>query len=396
MLKLHFDFSLKFTMVVEEEKSFYQLEYYSLVSKVCTELTNHLGLDDRNLSEFVIHLARKNPTFEKFKTSLLKKGAEFSDSLIASILRLVQKMFPKKPKKTDTFSSLPGTDVSVLPDQKQTDEKLELRKKLVPALCLPNEDPRKVIWDESQLELHETRKAANVSPSSPSGENHTMTNGLRQTSEKTVSDDLTASAMLKNLEELLSGAKEESMKEHRSSHRKHTKRDQRAKSRSASPFTNEKGRFDGRRRSRDSSVDFSDKHRKRSRSPHRRHSRSPSPHSSSRHHERGYRSPRNRRSPRSRGHHYSRASPVDVPRRGSLERANSEVVTPRVSRSDVPTEPVVGDIYSGRISNILSFGAVVQLDGLRRRWEGLVHISQLRREGRVVNVADVVQRMQKV
>lgn len=29
-----------------------QLEYLSLVSKVCTELDNHLGLNDKDLGEF--------------------------------------------------------------------------------------------------------------------------------------------------------------------------------------------------------------------------------------------------------------------------------------------------------------------------------------------------------
>ena len=33
---------------------------------------------------------------------------------------------------------------------------------------------------------------------------------------------------------------------------------------------------------------------------------------------------------------------------------------------------------------------------LRKRWEGLVHISELRREGRVANVADVVTKGQRV
>lgn len=32
----------------------------------------------------------------------------------------------------------------------------------------------------------------------------------------------------------------------------------------------------------------------------------------------------------------------------------------------------------------------------RKRWEGLVHISELRREGRVANVADVVTKGQRV
>lgn len=35
-------------------------------------------------------------------------------------------------------------------------------------------------------------------------------------------------------------------------------------------------------------------------------------------------------------------------------------------------------------------------DSPRKRWEGLVHISELRREGRVANVADVVSKGQRV
>lgn len=35
-----------------------QLEYLSLVSKVCTELENHLGMNDKDLGElFGIHIA---------------------------------------------------------------------------------------------------------------------------------------------------------------------------------------------------------------------------------------------------------------------------------------------------------------------------------------------------
>ena len=61
-----------------------------------------------------------------------------------------------------------------------------------------------------------------------------------------------------------------------------------------------------------------------------------------------------------------------------------------------PDEPVVGDIYNGKISSIMQFGCFVQLEGLRKRWEGLVHISELRKEGRIANVADVVTKGQKV
>ena len=44
----------------------------------------------------------------------------------------------------------------------------------------------------------------------------------------------------------------------------------------------------------------------------------------------------------------------------------------------------------------MQFGCFVQMDGLIKRWEGLVHISQLRKEGRVNLVSDVVTRGQSV
>lgn len=53
-------------------------------------------------------------------------------------------------------------------------------------------------------------------------------------------------------------------------------------------------------------------------------------------------------------------------------------------------------IYNGRVANIVPFGCFVQIEGVRKRWEGLVHISQLRAEGRVTNVSDVVNRGDKV
>lgn len=49
-------------------------------------------------------------------------------------------------------------------------------------------------------------------------------------------------------------------------------------------------------------------------------------------------------------------------------------------------------MYSGRVANIVPFGCFVQLMGLKKRWEGLVHISQLRSEGRVTDVTEVVAR----
>ena len=49
-------------------------------------------------------------------------------------------------------------------------------------------------------------------------------------------------------------------------------------------------------------------------------------------------------------------------------------------------------IYRGKVQNIKIFGCFVQLLGFRSKVLGLVHISQLRREGKVANVEEVVAR----
>ena len=53
------------------------MEELSLISKICTELENHLGINDKVLAEFIIAQAEKHSSFEKFKASLVKNGAQF-------------------------------------------------------------------------------------------------------------------------------------------------------------------------------------------------------------------------------------------------------------------------------------------------------------------------------
>ena len=64
-----------------------KLEHLSLVSKVCTELDNHLSLNDKDLAEYIIHLAEKNPTYDAFFKAMSKNGADFSESFVANLLR---------------------------------------------------------------------------------------------------------------------------------------------------------------------------------------------------------------------------------------------------------------------------------------------------------------------
>jgi hypothetical protein len=78
--------------------------HLSLVSKICTELENHVCVNEKDLAEFIIYFAEKNDTFETIKNALVKTGAEFSDSCIANLLRIIQDMEPKRQKESSPQS----------------------------------------------------------------------------------------------------------------------------------------------------------------------------------------------------------------------------------------------------------------------------------------------------
>lgn len=96
-----------------------KLRHLSLVSKICTELENHLGLNDKVLAEFLIDLSQKNPDLAAFRSAVTQQcgGESLPDALTASIHRSVphilankKKPSPKRPravpaspKRTDTY-----------------------------------------------------------------------------------------------------------------------------------------------------------------------------------------------------------------------------------------------------------------------------------------------------
>ncbi|MBN3308744.1 DHX8 helicase, partial [Amia calva] len=279
-----------------------KLEYLSLVSKVCTELDNHLGISDKDLAEFVISLAEKNPTFDGFKAVLAKNGAEFTDSLIGNLLRLIQTMRP--PSK-------PSTSKGFEPPVKQKSEKEKL-KEMFPALCRPDNPVIKNILDEDDVKV--------------------------------------AADAMKELEAFMPSVSGDSAKS--SKHRSDDGSKRRRRS-----------------RSRDRDRDKRRRHRSRSRSRSREQGKG-----------------------RSRRRSFSRSPSRECREK---DRGADRWKDKHVDRPP-PEEPSVGDIYNGKVTSIMQFGCFVQLEGLRKRWEGLVHISELRREGRVANVADVVSKGQRV
>ncbi|TDZ15615.1 Pre-mRNA-splicing factor ATP-dependent RNA helicase prp22 [Colletotrichum orbiculare MAFF 240422] len=71
------------------------LELLSLVSRVTSELQNHLGVSDKTLAEFIIAQRVDSKDYDVFKQKLAAIGADLPPSLIESVDRLVLTMHPK-------------------------------------------------------------------------------------------------------------------------------------------------------------------------------------------------------------------------------------------------------------------------------------------------------------
>ena len=83
-----------------------QLEYLSLVSKVCAELENHLGISDRDLAEFLVSLAMQENvrTTADFIAVLKKNDAEIVIPFAESLFVLIRRMMPA-PATSKKFAS---------------------------------------------------------------------------------------------------------------------------------------------------------------------------------------------------------------------------------------------------------------------------------------------------
>ncbi|CAH2215945.1 jg21372 [Pararge aegeria aegeria] len=420
-----------------------KLEHLSLVSKICTELDNHLGLNDKDLAEFIIDLADKNPSFDNFKNALIENGAEFSDSFMTNLLRIIQHM---KPVANESDS---------IDTNNKSSHPLAVK---FPGLAIPNDKPATFSTDEeSEEEAKDDKKNKRITSKE-------IFKDESKAKESNVVDD--AMAALEALAPSKSGlSKDESKqdakkKEHSQDckDKKDTtivkKRKSRSRDRSQSRERDRRSRSRDRKRNRRSQSRGKDKDRSRSRDRDRRRSRSRHRHRSrsrdksrrskdrSRSRDRSRRSKdrsrsrdRARRSKdRSRSRDRSRRSKDRLRRSQSRDRTKRSRSRDRYkggrskqrrskSRSysqgrdernkyrdndyekkqrkrspevEISDDPEPGKIYSGRVANIVPFGCFVQMEGLKKRWEGLVHISQLRSEGRVTNVTDVVSRGDKV
>lgn len=159
------------------------------------------------------------------------------------------------------------------------------------------------------------------------------------------------------------------------------------------PSANPKSKGVAKRSSSSSDSDSND-NRNRGKDQSKRRERSRS-REKDRHRRRSTSRDRNSRRRRSRSRSRDRISSRNKSRSRSRDRLRGRGGTSRVEKPP-PVDPEPGAIYDAKVQNITGFGCFVALEGFRRKCEGLVHISQLRKEGRVNSVEEVVSKGQRV
>lgn len=298
------------------------LEFLSLVSKVTSEIQNHLGINDKNIAEFVIAQHANAKNVNEFKANLEAMGAEFPQSLVESVDRLVLTLHPKYKSKGANGKKADAEDPG---------DEMDRKTRLFKGLAIPDKEVEYAVSDDEP------------------------TNGDAQPDAL---DD--TFAMLEGL----AGKATNKPKERPS------------RKRSMSPYGD-----DDRDRSR------SKRHRYRSWS--RSQSRS--------------RSPRRRRDERNEEYvfedEFGRTRTVrrhETKRNRKKYRDDDVDEFKRPPAPELDDEPVLYKVYNGKVTGVKDFGAFVNLQGVKGKVDGLVHVSNLTDTGRVNHPSDLVSRWQEV
>ncbi|OSX67176.1 hypothetical protein POSPLADRAFT_1063961 [Postia placenta MAD-698-R-SB12] len=112
----------------------YNLEFLSLVAKITQEIDNHTGINDKTLAEFVISLHDESKTLPEFKQQLKGVGANFPESFVENVDRLILSMHPKHKKKSDSGKE------NVAAETESTLDEVDKQKRIFPGLALKDQD----------------------------------------------------------------------------------------------------------------------------------------------------------------------------------------------------------------------------------------------------------------
>ncbi|KAL6826475.1 P-loop containing nucleoside triphosphate hydrolase protein [Trichoderma camerunense] len=107
------------------------LELLSLVSKVTSELQNHVGISDKTLAEFLIAQRLESKSSDDFRKRLDGLNADFPPSLIDSLDRLVVAMHPK----------FKGQNGDAPHDEHHHHRTFEENEKVFSGLAMPDKTP---------------------------------------------------------------------------------------------------------------------------------------------------------------------------------------------------------------------------------------------------------------
>ncbi|CAE6475522.1 unnamed protein product [Rhizoctonia solani] len=108
----------------------YQFELLSLTSTVAKEILNNAGINDKTLAEFIISLHEQSKTQDAFKKKLKEVGADFPESFVENLDRLILSLHPKYKRKKAKKAKKDGVE---------TAEESDTKRRLFPGLALPDQ-----------------------------------------------------------------------------------------------------------------------------------------------------------------------------------------------------------------------------------------------------------------
>eukprot|EP00048_Salpingoeca_helianthica_P021580 m.13180 g.13180 ORF g.13180 m.13180 type:complete len:1189 (+) comp6142_c0_seq1:134-3700(+) len=85
-----------------------QLQHLGVVAKVCVELDNNCGINDKTVAEFIVDLAGKAKTQDEFVKSLKANGAEFPAAFVGNLFRLIKRLTSSEPLPPEPAQSSKG------------------------------------------------------------------------------------------------------------------------------------------------------------------------------------------------------------------------------------------------------------------------------------------------
>jgi ATP-dependent RNA helicase DHX8/PRP22 len=118
------------------ENVLYSLEVLSLVAKITQEIDNYTGINDNTLAEFVISLHEQSKSLLDFKSQLSSAGAEFPDSFVENVDRLILSLHPKHKKS----SLVTRSALNAQTNRDTLDHEKDKQKRLSPELVAPNKE----------------------------------------------------------------------------------------------------------------------------------------------------------------------------------------------------------------------------------------------------------------